>query len=49
MAEWYSIVYHILFIHLSANEHLYYFHVLTTGTSAVMNMKVHVFLNYAFL
>ena len=40
MAEWYSTVYmfHIVFIHLSVDEHLGYFHVTSILNSAAMNI-----------
>ena len=42
MAESYSTVetYYILFIHLSVDEHLGWFHILATVTSAEINMGV---------
>ena len=38
-------MYHSFLIHLSANGHLDYFHVLATVNSAVMNIGVHVSLS----
>ena len=41
-------MHHIFFIHASADEHLGYFHVLAIVNSAPVNIRVYVFLKYAF-
>ena len=38
---------HHIFIHSSLSRYLGYFHVLAIMNSAVLNMEVHIFLNYS--